>query len=364
MITLEQFSIIHMSMAMAMGDKQKELDICKANGITIEEWETGKAHYYAKMADPSDGGKTAAAMAAAAMNNLPNMMNTGVAAQRKQREIPEPTDFTATIVAIYLNEHEVQMIEFNSADRNQYVTLQHTPKVDPADEFLTNYVQGRAHISINEQSYSIYGGVTKVELTNKTIKFIFDEEGAERMKSKSVTVTFDIPGKQYEHLEYMLTKMYGSLLHIATDSNNDIYTFNGTQYNLQWANFVTDKNKINIRPNLENIKATNYYPMVVLPVFKKGTINDAAQEKELFDDMLQSLIAVLESDLNSLIAFYLENEEQYQLYIYTHLDQGAFMKRINEALAYLPQLPLTFGGGEDAVWNNYSGCMEDYLASK
>jgi len=356
MITLEQFSIIHMKMALATGNSQQEQAICNEHGISMEQWLADKAHYYAKMSDPADGGKTAMAMSSAAMNNMHSIK---IPAQENKL----PHDFHANNIQIYLNENQVQMVEFLTGKQHEHVVLQHFPKEDPNDEFMMNYVKGRAHISICDASYNIYGGVSNVELSSKSIKFIFDAEGAERMQCTSVTVTYDISGKKYKHLKSIILHMYKNLVNVSNENDNEVYTIGNNTYDLRWENFNNDGN-IAIRPNLANLKSSGHYPIVVLPAFRKGVVGDPVQEKKLFDAMVEALLNVLESDMESVMAFHLETNELYRLFIYTHLDQAKFMADINEALVYLPQLPLEFDGGDDSPWNNYTEVMKDYMTFK
>jgi len=358
MITLEQFAIIHMSIVMAMGDRQKEIAVCQQHGITIEQWDTGKAFYYAKMADPSDQGRTATAMAAAAMGNLPNMIKAPVVQQPGP-----PADFTATSVRMYMSDQDVQMIELLSGG-HQHVVLQHIPRPDPQDQFLSDYVKGRPHISINEQSYSLYGGVTRVELSSTSVRFVFDEEGAGMMERPAVTVTFAISSKRYVQLKYLLGAMYRGLLQIKPETDGGVHQHEGTTWDLRWERFVSDGNTITIRPNLENIRDRGEHQLVVLPVFNKGRYQNPAADQELVPAMLHALMASMESSLDSVIAFHVDGPQHVRLFIYTKLDQERFMAGISEALVYLPQLPLDFGGGPDAGWNNYNACRQDWLANR
>jgi hypothetical protein len=59
------------------------------------------------------------------------------------------------------------------------------------------------------------------------------------------------------------------------------------------------------------------------------------------------------------MAFHMTTNDKRRFYIYSSLSQEDFMKRINDAFRLLPQLPLSFSGGNDEKWENYIACLND-----
>jgi hypothetical protein len=69
------------------------------------------------------------------------------------------------------------------------------------------------------------------------VKFIFDEEGKERMQCDSVTASFQIDGKLYNYLKRKMQFMYKNMLEIKTETAPLNYTVNGTALNDEWVLF-------------------------------------------------------------------------------------------------------------------------------
>lgn len=61
MIPIEQYAELCAQMADTGGDADKENAIAAQHGISAADWQASKAHWTAKMSDPSDMGKTAMA---------------------------------------------------------------------------------------------------------------------------------------------------------------------------------------------------------------------------------------------------------------------------------------------------------------
>lgn len=61
MVTLEKYAALCAAMADTGGDESKELAIASQHSVSGDEWKASKAHFSAKMSDPSDMGKTAMA---------------------------------------------------------------------------------------------------------------------------------------------------------------------------------------------------------------------------------------------------------------------------------------------------------------
>ncbi len=356
MLTLEQYASIYLPMISAAGNAQQEQEICSSHGYTLAQWQEAKNFYTAKMMDPNDMGKTALAFSAAMMQGA-----TPVQPQQQQQSLL-PSDFTANNIQIYISEFDVQMVEFLNRQTQQHIVLQ--LGFDAKDDFEKNYINGRVHISINEQSYSIYGGVAKVELSSTAVKFIFDEEGKERMQCDSVIVSYNINGKLYNYLKRKMQFMYKNILSIKEESTPKEYVINGITLNDEWGAFSTDNMKVSIRPNLQNIKETGKYPQAVFVDFMSATIGKDDNEMALLNEVEACLKDTLEHDLAAVMLFHVTDNEKRRFFIYTFLSQQDFMKRINEAFRLLPKLPLNFSGGEDAAWANYAGCLGDYNSYK
>lgn len=346
MISLEQYASMYLLMISAAGNPTQESEICKNNNLTIEQWNEAKNYYTAKMMDPMDMGKTALAFSAA--------MQKGTTTSKPSNN---PTDFTADKISIYISEFDVQMVNFSNSNSGQHIVLQLGYNAN--DDFEINYIKGRTHISINDQSYSIYGGVSKVELCSTSIKFIFDAEGKERMQCDSVTVSYQINGKLYNYLKRKMRFMYKNILEIKAELIPESYTVNGLLLQDIWSSFVTDSIDVEIRPLLKNLQETGKFPQVVFVDFMSETIGKDEKELQLLEEVKACLIDALEKDLAAIMLFHITDHEKRRFFIYTYLDQGKFMERINDAFRLLPQLPLQFSGGLDEKWENYSHCLAD-----
>lgn len=350
MIAIDKYGQMYLEMTGAAGNPEVQSQICNKHGVSLANWNEAQAFYMAKMSDVSDMGKTA-------MELAKYMMPQNAAAAPQD---DSPVDFNAAQVDLYVNEHQVQMAEFISG--HLHVVLQYGVDNDPNDEFLANYVQGRVHMSVNDQSYSIYGGVERVELFRDKLVFQFDEEGAERMKRKSLTVTFQISNTKYAYLERTFYHMYKDhpVLVLSKQPEQVKENWNGIDYDLTWGSFGFENGGIvNLRPNISNLQQTGKYNQNVVITFEtEGT------SKELFDSFLNEMMSVMEADYETIISMVICNEGNNQLFLYTQLSEGDFMARINTALCYLPNLPLGFSGEPDAEWVNYTQCLNDYLKTR
>lgn len=357
MLTLEQYAGIYLAMTSAAGNETKEAELCAAQGFTVAEWKETRDFYTFKMMDPNDQGKTAMAFSAA-------MMKGAVAAPPLQKKlvILPPSDFVAEKVAIYISEFDIQMVEFINRKSAQFVTLQLGFEVN--DDFEKDYIKGRVHISINEQSYSTYGGVKKVKLSSTAVTFEFDQEGADRMQCDAVTVSFTIDGKMYNYLKRKMIFMYGNSLEIKNEPTPTSYVVNGVTLHDAWQSFATSALSVSIRPKLQNIKELGKYNTAVFIDFNSATIGKDKEELALLKEVESRLIDTFEYDLSSVMAFHTTNATSRRFYIYSQLSQSDFMDRINEAFRLLPTLPLDFSGGADEKWENYDGCMADYEKNK
>lgn len=347
MLTIEQYGAVYMPMMAATGNPQQEESICANNGISLAEWNEAKNFYTAKMMDPSDMGKTAMAFSAA-MQAAPKAAQPSFA----------PANFVVNRLNIFINENDIQFIEFLNKPAKLHIVLQ--LGFEAHDDFEKNYINGRVYISINEPKYSLYGGVAKVELCSKDVKFIFDEEGKERMKCDSITAMLDIDAKYYNYLKRKMKFMYKNILEIKNEPTPNTYVIDDISFKDDWTSFTNGNMKIGIRPHLENVKASNKYPGVVFVDFMSNTIGQDSNETALLNEMEASLIDSVEKDLAAVVAFHVTYPEKRRYFIYTYLSQNDFMVRINDAFKLLPQLPLQFSGGADANWENYTNCLNDY----
>lgn len=350
MLTLEQYAAAYLPMITATGNAQQEQEICSTHGFTVAQFQEAKDFFTAKMMDINDMGKTAMAFSAA-------MMKGAAPVVQQAPQVQSPRDFTATKVDIYVSEYDVQMIEITNKETGGRVTLQ--LGFDAKDDFEKNYINGRVHICVNSPDYNLYGGVSKVELSSNSLKFTFDDEGKDRMQCGSVTASLNIDGKLYNYLKRKMQFMYKSILEIKNESTPTNYVVNGIALNDEWKSFETDSMKVSIRPNLQNIKDTGNYPMVVNVDFNSTTIGQNDDELNLLNAMEASLKDTMEYDLAAVMAFHMTTNDKRRFYIYSSLEQQDFMKRINDAFRLLPELPLGFSGGEDAKWENYSNCIND-----
>lgn len=351
MLTIEQYAAVYLPIMAATGNPQQEESICNSNGITLAQWNEAKDFYTKKMMDPTDMGKTAMAFSAAMQ-----------AAPKAAQPSFTPANFVVAHLNIYINENDIQFVEFLNKPSKQHIVLQ--LGFDAKDDFEKNYINGRVYISINEPKFSLYGGVAKVELNSKEVKFIFDEEGKERMKCDSITAYLDINAKYYNYLKRKLKFMYKNILKIKEEASSSTYEINGISFNDDWSTFVNGNMKIGIRPHLENLKNSHKYPGVVFVDFMSSTIGQDANETALLNEMEASMIDSLEKDIAAVIAFHVTDADKRRYFIYTYLNQNDFMVRINDAFRLLPKLPLQFSGGTDENWENYNNCLADYNSNK
>lgn len=353
MLTLEQYAAIYLPMISAAGNAQKEQEICTTHGYTLAQWEEAKNYYTSKMQDPSDMGKTAMAFSAAMMKGAAPVANPPVTQKNST-----PADFNATKVSIYISEYDVQMVEFINNSTQQHIVLQ--LGFEANDAFEKNYINGRVHISINDQSFSLYGGVERIELSSTDVQFIFDAEGKERMQCNSVTATFSIDRKYYNYLKRKMKWMYKNILHIKEEVTPKLFQVNGISLNDEWQTFDIKNASVHLRPNIENIRDTGKYNQVVNVKYNSSTFNSDKNEQALVDEMHTCLMDTLEKDAAAIIAFLMSADDGITYFIYTYLNQNDFMSRINDAFKTLPKLPLSFSGGADEKWENYTNCLADY----
>lgn len=300
--------------------------------------------------DPDDGGKTAMAFSAAMMQGASAPVNS----ERSEPSLPK--DFEADTVNIYVSEYDVQMIEFiNRQAYGRHIVIQMGFEFDEAQ---IGFGGDRPHISINDQSYSIYGGVSRVRLRSGAVTFEFDEEGKARMRCNSVTVSFSISGKLYNYLKRKMKFVYGDLLVIDGEPASTEHVVNGLTFRETWKESGVADLKIKIRPHLQNIRETGKYPQVVFVDFNltQGEIDADASVLKAAEE---SLIDSMEYDLAAVMALHTTSSTSRRYYLYTALSQDEFMTRVNDAFRLLPQLPLEFSGGEDILWHNYTECLKD-----
>ncbi|AEA44557.1 Imm10 family immunity protein [Fluviicola taffensis] len=350
MLGIDKYGQMYLAMIGAFGNPEAQSKICNENGISLVQWDEANAHYTAKMSDVSDMGQTAMALAKYMMpHNAPGAPKDDT-----------PVDFIAIDVRLYVNENNVQMAEFINGDR--HVILQYGVDNDPNDEFIANYVQGRVHMLVNDQSYSIYGGVERVELFRNNLIFHFDQEGKERMKRDTLTITFLISNTKYGYLERTLYHMYKDhpVLVLSKEKPSEIENWNGIEYDLTRGSFGFENGGIvNLRTNIGNLQETGKYNQSVAITFEKeGT------SKELFEAFLNEMMAVMEADYESIISMIIIEDEKNELFLYTQLSERDFMERVNTALCYLPNLALGFSAEPDTEWVHYKACLQDYLDSR
>ena len=357
MITLEQYANLYMPLMTAYGNEEKEKAVAAANGLTYAALLEAKAFYMARMTDPADMGKTAMAIASAAQRTYQGGAAPKVPAAPKSDG--KPADFTAANLTIDHSEFDVLEVTWNDDRSDRFLMIQMAYESDEAEKAngMDTY-----HIEINEQSYSMYGGVTAVDLKPDVVTFYFDEAGKERMQCPSITIRYKTDGKKYAYLLHKMRFIFEGVKLTTVPFGSTKFLVNGLEFDDAWVNNDTDNTaamKLSARPHLQNMQATGRYNTVVFIDWKSATIGKDAEEKQLMDAAEAALKATLERDLSSVMAFTTTGPDSRRYYIYTSLEQGDFMAGINDALRMLPRLPLAFSGGEDAEWANYKGCLED-----
>ncbi|HEX7667541.1 MAG TPA: Imm10 family immunity protein, partial [Polyangiaceae bacterium] len=306
-------------------------------------------------------GQTSIAFSQAMQKGMaPNMQIPKPLAERTPpKEVPPPSDFTAANVKVYTSEYDVQMVEFWSPQTKQYLVLQQGFEFDPSAEAFDG---NQVHVELNDQSHAIYGGVHGVNLQQGELTIFFDAKGQERMGIPKVTIRFVVNEKMYAYLARKLRFVFAEKIYIAPFTVPPVVNVNGMVLNDEKASKQVNENmRVSIRTRLEPLKATGKFPGVVFATLQSSTILAGSDRKEvaLFAEAEAALKDTLERDLTSVMAFDVTNRESKRFYIYTSLGQQDFMGRVNDALRLLPKLPLSFGGGEDAIWENYAGCLAD-----
>ncbi|MEO7109795.1 MAG: Imm10 family immunity protein [Polyangiaceae bacterium] len=363
MISLEQYATVYVAMTTAMGNAAQEQTICAPAGFAPAQWHEAKNFYTARMMDPADAGRTAIAFSQAMQKGLPAQfqMSPGKPQQQQQvkREPPPPSDFTATKVQIYTSEYDVQMVELSSPQTQQHLVLQQGFEHDPSAESFNG---NTFHVELNDQSHSIYGGVHGVNLSPGELTLIFDAEGQQRMGIPRVTIRFQIDAKMYAYLVRKLRFVFGQKIYVAPFTMPPVVNVNGLVLNDEKASkAVGDNMRVRIRTRLQPLKDTGRFSSVVYVTFDSTTIFAESDRNEvaLFAEAEAALQDTFERDLTSVMAFEVTSPTSKRLYVYTSLPQQDFMARVNDALRTLPKLPVSFGGGEDAAWDNYQGCLAD-----
>ncbi len=361
MLSIDQYATVYVAMTTAMGNAAQEQQICGPHGFTPAQWNEAKTFYTARMVDPSDAGRTSIAFAQAMQKGLgPQFqMNAPPQQPQAQREPPPPSDFTASKIRITTTEFDVQMIELLSPETYQHLVLQKGFDFDPSAEAFNG---NTFHVSINGPSYAIYGGVHGVNLAPGELTLFFAPDGQERMRTPKLTIRFDLDPKMYAYLARKMRFVFADKLYIAPVAPPMVMTVAGMELNDEKVSKAVGENmRVNARTKLQSLKASGKFPVVVYATLESSTVFEGADRKEtaLFAEAEAALKDTLERDLTSVIAFDVTNRSSKRFYIYTSLSQEDLMGRVNDALRTLPKLPLSFGGGEDATWENYEGCMAD-----
>ena len=71
------------------------------------------------------------------------------------------------------------------------------------------------YVERDDQSYSCYGGVERIELTPSSISVTLDEVGQNRLECESVSVDFSAEPETFESMKAMLAKMVGERLAVT-----------------------------------------------------------------------------------------------------------------------------------------------------
>lgn len=355
MISIETYALLSAPMAAAMNDRDLQIAYCEANGITMEEWEQGSAHYMQLLINPAESGKIISAMTSVSMSG-----KKAIDPRTLPKSAPKPQNFHGAQLQAWLAD-DVQNVLIKNNDL--YVHFQLTLHPDPNDEFMTNYVKGRVHVSINAQNYSVYGGVSAVSLDRNSLTVQFDQEGKDLFGSEELRVTFDIHAKKFNHLRYVMAGMYGDKFIRNSVDVEEVFTFGNIHYDFTWKSFQARNMEISIRPNLQNFKNDGNFNLVAMPKYLLGRTSNPEMEHKLFQHALDAWVIYFEMDMTSVVSMIIKTAEHYQVYIYSKLSQDQFMGRMNETTSFSPAIPLEFNGGNDPDWENYTNCLNDYHAN-
>lgn len=352
MLSLQEYASMYIPMITATTNPTEQEKICSTRGITIQQWQEAQAHFTASMMDPSDGGKTAMAFAKAMTPKA------GVPPPQKAG----PGNFDATNVEMYVSEYDVQMIEWIGSNGN-HVTVQ---RAFEEDEMSIKQGWDTYHIEFNSQDWGNYGILDKVVLSSSSVHFFLNASGQKQVGCPDVKVNFSIDGKKYNYLKRKMIFAFADkvTLEIATEPNPASYTINGLRFNDEEGSFKSSNMEVRVRTGIEQLRTSGKYPTTVFVNFESETLGQDEDELHLVEKMEQSLKDTIEWDISSVIAFVTTTREGRKFYIYSSLDQGDFMGRINDAFRLLPKMPLGISGGDDAEWGNYASCLADYEESK
>lgn len=332
MITMEEYASVYLSMVTATGNAAQQQAICAGRNFSPADWAQAQAFYTAKMMEPGDAGRTATAFAMLMANPQPAKTQASASA-----------DFVAVDLKIDVTEFDVQMITF--AGKGRHLTFQRGLEFDETAESFNG---NTFHISLDSQDHSIYGGLKSATLGRDRLTLVFDDEGRARMGVPQVTVNFTCDEKKWAYLARKLKFVLNPVLEVQSFPASQHVVVGDVAFNQERVSAKVDDMQIRIRPHLSNVKATGRYETLVNLKFDG-----------IFDDAEAALVDEFEHDLGAVFAFDTTTNGKRTFFVYSRLDEGDFMTRINLALRGLPRLPLEIGGGSDSAWENYAACLAD-----
>lgn len=347
MISIETYALLSTTMAGAFTNRDLQIAICEANGITIEQWDEGSKHYIEMMMNPAESSKIIAAMTANAMSgkrpNDPKPIAQGT---------PKPQSFSAHQLQAWVNDG-VQNVLFKKDDL--FVQLQLDLNTEQAKE---------VYITVNGADYSLYGGVKSVFMDRNALQLLFNDEGINKLGISELKIDFDIHPKKFIHLRYVIAGIYGNTFVRNELIIEDQFSFGNVSYDFSWQSFQTNGMDISIRPNLQYFKDSGEYNLVAMPSYMLGQTGNSEMDLKMFQHALDAWVIYFEMDMTSVVTMVIKTGTYHQVYIYSKLSQDEFMQRMNESSSFTPVIPLEFNGGTDPSWENYSKCLADYYSTK
>jgi hypothetical protein len=118
---------------------------------------------------------------------------------------------------------------------------------------------------------------------------------------------------------------------------------------------------LRFRPHLQDFIATNKYNkrLTILWQYNSNdtSLMPSGKEIELMEDVENTLVNTLESDVQSVLAFVYTGQNQREWHWYS-IDINETVKRLNEALSNFEELPIELSAEDDPDWSEYNVVLE------
>ncbi len=120
---------------------------------------------------------------------------------------------------------------------------------------------------------------------------------------------------------------------------------------------------VRFRPHLQNFMESGAYQyrMDIIWAYepRNETLLPDGAALDLMEQVEHALVALLEEDNQTLLAFAITGEsERWWAWYTTDIDIAG--ERLNKALAKFEELPITINANDDVDWDEYVGVLEDF----